>query len=229
MKLFRSTTSLAIIVFLCCYFATGTVLVNTQLGNDANRPEIVVMGYNSYDAPTETLLFSSLDENEHRNTAGSDPNIQSIGLGEHLWTIDEDGPELKRGWMFRLRLTMQHVKDEYERRNKQDFVVVVADSLDVYVKESLDQKTLHHLNERFLNEFSDHKIVFSTQIYCCNPWELREFGRRDWDAYFNKKGDIPSMYKHLNAGTFMGYASAIIEMADEMLLWYVFVRIIIPF
>jgi hypothetical protein len=204
-------------------FLLSNVFTITSAGmkqNDDVRPEIVVMGYNSYDAPTETLIFSSIDENEKRNTDGSDPNIQSIGLGEHLWTIDEDGPELKRGWMFRLRLTMQHVKNEYERRNKQDFVVVIADALDVYVKESLDQQTLNHLNERFLTEFSDHKIVFSTQIYCCNPWELREFGRRDWDAYYNKRGgDIPSMYKHLNAGTFMGYASAIIEMADEMKLW----------
>jgi hypothetical protein len=207
------------VLVLYSVFAIGTAASNLD---DDVRPEIVVIGYNSNDAPTETLIFSSIDENEKRNTDGSDPNIQSIGLGEHLWEIDEDGPELERGWMFRLRLTMQNVKDEYERRNRQDFVVVVADSLDVYVKESLDHQTLHHLNERFHTEFSDHKIVFSTQIYCCNPWELREFGRRDWDAYYNKKGDIPSMYKHLNAGTFMGYASAIVEMADEMKIWYVF-------
>ena len=204
------------VVILYSTCAIGTLIAKQD---DAVRPDIVVMGYNSYDAPMETLIFSSIDENEKRSTDGSDPNIQSIGLGHHLWSIDEDGPELKRGWMFRLRLTMQHVKDEYERRNKQDFVVVIADSLDVYVTESLDQQTLHHLNERFLTEFSDHKIVFSTQIYCCNPWELREFGRRDWDAYYTKKGDIPSMYKHLNAGLFMGYASAIIEMADEMKIW----------
>ena len=191
----------------------------TALASD--QPDIVVMGYNSYDAPRETLIFGSIAENEGRATDGSDRNIQSIGLGSHLWQIDEDGLELKRGWMFRLRLTMQHVKDEYERRGKQDFVAVVADATDVFVTESLDEQTLEHLKERFLTEFSDHKIVFSTQIYCCNPWELREFGRRDWDAYYEKKGEIPSMYKHLNAGTFMGYASAIIEMADEMKLWYV--------
>ena len=102
---------------------------------------------------------------------------------------------------------------------RKDFVAMVADTSDVFVTESLDKKTLHHLKERFLTEFSDFKIVFSSQIYCCNPWELREFGRRDWDAYYNKRGDIPSMYKHLNAGVFMGYASAILEMADQMKIW----------
>jgi hypothetical protein len=142
-----------------------------------DQPDIVVMGYNSYDAPIETLIFGSISENEGRATDGTDENIQSIGLGSHLWTIDEDGPEWKRGWMFRLRLTMQHVKDEYERRNNEDFVVVIADSIDVFVKESLDQHTLDNLNRRFLTDFSDHKVFFLTQIYCCNPWELREFGR----------------------------------------------------
>jgi hypothetical protein len=206
---------------------TGTLFASICFGSCVlswvhaidTKPDIVVMGYNSYDAPLETLIFSSVKENENREFDGSDTNIQSIGLGSHLWTIDEYGPELKRGWMFRLRLTMQHVKDEYERCGKEDFVVVVADSIDVFVKESLDKNTLDQLNERFLTEFSDSKIVFSTQIYCCNPFELREFGRRDWDQYYDKRGDIPSMYKHLNAGTFMGYASALIDMSDEMKLW----------
>jgi hypothetical protein len=199
-------------------FWLGSCLVSRARGMDPN-PDIVVMGYNSYDAPLETLIFSSTKENEQRAVDGSDANVQSIGLGSHLWTIDEYGPELKRGWMFRLRLTMQHVKEEYERRGKEDFVVVVADAIDVFVKESMDKNTLNQFNERFLTEFSDNGIVLSTQIYCCNPFELREFGRRDWDRYYDKKGDIPSMYKHLNAGTFMGYASALIEMSNEMKLW----------
>ena len=195
-------------------------LVATATSMD-NSPEFVVMAYNSYDAPLETLIFGSINENEGRAVDGSDRNIQSVGLGSHLWAVDEYGPEWKRGWMFRLRLTMQNVKDEYERRGKEDFVVMVADATDVFVTKSLDGQTLGHLKNRFLTQFADHKIVFSTQIYCCNPWELHEFGRRDWDALYEKKGDIPSMYKHLNAGTFMGYASAIIEMADEMKLWCV--------
>ena len=210
-------------LFLSLALVFGS-LASTAAAND--QPDIVVIGYNSYDAPRETLIFGSIEENEGRAADGSDRNIQSIGLGSHLWQIEEDGPELKRGWMFRLRLTMQHVKDEYERRGGQDFVAVIADATDVFVTETLDEQTLEHLKSRFLTDFSDQKIVFSTQIYCCNPWELREFGRRDWDAYYEKKGDIPSMYKHLNAGTFMGYASAIIEMADEMKLWYVLHSII---
>jgi hypothetical protein len=198
----------------------------TNVVSSQQKPELVVIGYNSYDAPLDTLLFGSIDANDGRATDGTDRNVQSVGLGSHLWIIDEDGPELKRGWMFRLRLTMQHVKDEYYRRGKQDFVVVVADAMDVYVKNSLDKNTLAQLNHRFVTEFSDHKIVFSAQIYCCNPWEMREFGRRDWDTFQNKSSNIPSMFKHLNAGTFMGYASAIIEMADEMNLWYVFSELV---
>jgi hypothetical protein len=210
------------ISYLCCLLSLAYSAAAQHRNEKEPVEDIVVIAYNSYDAPLGTLIFSSIDANEKLATDGSDPNIQSIGSGSHLWTIDEDGPELKRGWMFRLRLTMQQVKKEYERRHEQDFVVVIADAMDVYVTESLDHQTLRHLQERFESAFSDHKIVFSTQIYCCNPWELREFGRRDWDAHYDKMGDIPSMYKHLNAGTFMGYASALLEMANEMNLWYDF-------
>jgi hypothetical protein len=206
---------------LIALFAIYCQFTTVHAAHQAQEPDLVVMAYNSYDAPLETLIFGSVDENEGRAVNGTDENIMSVGLGEHLWTIDEEGPELKRGWMFRLRLTMQKVKDEYERRGKQDFIVMIADAIDVYITESIDKATLSQLKTRFLEDFSEHKIVFSTQIYCCNPWELHQFGRRDWDTHYEKKGEIPSMYKHLNAGLFMGYASAIIDMADEMLLWYV--------
>ena len=198
---------------------TFAVAASAAKQNHDVPSDIVVIGYNSYDTPKETLIFGSIDANEQHRTDGSDPNLQSVGFGKHLWQVGLDGLEPMHGWMFRMRLTMQHLKEEYERRGRKDFVAMVADTSDVYVTESLDKKTLHHLKERFHTEFSDFKIVFSSQIYCCNPWELREFGRRDWDAYYNKRGDIPSMYKHLNAGLFMGYASAILEMADQMKIW----------
>jgi hypothetical protein len=184
----------------------------------AQLPDLLVIAYNSYDAPLDTLIFGSIDENESAAGTTSDSVTRSVGSGEHLWIIDEDGPELKRGWMFRLRLVMEKIKIEYERRGE-DFIVMAADALDVFVTKSLDGHTLDHLKDRFLDDFSEHKIVFSAQIYCCNPWELREFGRRDWNAFYKMNGDIPSIYKHLNAGTFIGYASAIVEMASEMSIW----------
>eukprot|EP00977_Amphora_coffeiformis_P013990 scaffold3822_cov181-Amphora_coffeaeformis.AAC.5 len=177
--------------------------------------DMVVIAYNSYDARSETLVFASVDENEDPN---ADFTTLNAGMGQHLWTIDEEGQELKRGWMFRLRLTIQAVVDEYNRRGQEDFIAMVSDASDVYVSRSIKGKTIETLKQRFLNDF-DSKIVFSTQIYCCNPWELHSFGRNDWDHHYEKVGEPSSIYKHLNAGLYMGYASAIIEMANEMQLW----------
>jgi hypothetical protein len=202
------------------YLAFLLIISNACYGLDeaplTSETEMVVIGYNSYDARSETLLFASIDANENQPDYISTINA---GMGQHLWSIDEEGPELKRGWMFRLRLTIQAVIDEYNRRDKTDFIVMVSDAADVYIAQSLNRDTVTQLKNRFLNEFSDSKIVFSTQIYCCNPWELRSIGRSDWDEHYEKAGEPPTVYKHLNAGLFMGYASAIIEMAEEMQLW----------
>jgi hypothetical protein len=181
-------------------------------------PDMVVIAYNSYNARNETLIFASIDENVNLDSRDHFGTLNA-GMGQHLWVIDESGPELKRGWMFRLRLTIQAVIDEYNRRGKQDFIAMVADGGDVYVSRSLHGSALEVLKERFLNDFQGHQIIFSTQIYCCNPWELHSFGRADWDAHYEKAGKPSSIYKHLNAGLYMGYASAIIEMAEEMQLW----------
>lgn len=204
-------------ILLVLSFLFGSSRFGLENGSSINSDhDLVAIAYNSYDARSETLVFASVDENEDPS---GDFSTINAGMGQHLWAIDESGPELKRGWMFRFRLTIQAVIDEYNRRGKQDFIAMVSDASDVYVSRSSDGKTLEELRRRFINDFSDHKIVFSTQIYCCNPWELRSFGRADWDQLYEDIGEPTSIYKHLNAGLYMGYASAIIQMADEMHLW----------
>lgn len=206
------------LLFFFFAFLAGTAKASVVHGETPlpSDKDMVVIAYNSYDARTETLIFASIDENE--DPQGNFSTINA-GMGQHLWAIDEEGPELKRGWMFRLRLTIQAVLDEYNRRGKKDFIAMVSDAADVYVSHSLDGKSIENLKHRFLHDFPDSKIVFSTQIYCCNPWELRSFGRADWDELYDKVGEPETIYKHLNAGLYMGYASAIIEMAEEMKLW----------
>lgn len=229
MKLYnnRSNHASLIVVFILNSCLRSNVATSLSGGEDVQiaqqLPDIVVLGYNSYDTPIDTLLFSSIYENENRSIDGNDPNIISVGLGQHLWSVDEDGMELKRGWMYRLRLMIQKVKDEYEQRQNHDFIVLITDSIDVMITKSGSSatSTLDLVRQRFLNDFSQHQIVFSSHIYCCNPWDLREFARRDWDALYSNEVNIPSMYKHLNAGSYIGYASAIIKMANEMMLWYV--------
>lgn len=207
---------------------SGTACVGhaqNAVSGSSVEPDMVVIAYNSYDSRSETLVFASVDENEDDLEGGGDAfSTINAGMGSHLWQIDQYGPELKRGWMFRLRLTIQAVMDEYNRRGQQDFIAMVSDASDVYVSKSINGQTVAELKRRFLQDFPSSQIVFSTQVYCCNPWELHSFGRADWDRLYMEQGPDglpPSMYKHLNAGLYMGYASAIIQMADEMKIWYV--------
>jgi len=187
--------------------------------------DLVVIAYNSKEQIHHTLLSGSIDASSVKGKDAKNYKLTTVGTGQDLWKMDEDGPELKRGWMFRLRLTIKEVQEEYQRRGGDDFVVLLADALDVFVPQSLQEDTLELVKKRFMADFSDHKIVFASQIYCCNPWDLRSIARRDWDDFFARHGESggssspPSIYKHLNAGTFIGYASAILEMADEMQLW----------
>lgn len=209
----------AFVSALALVFGPWTVHVQAEVPVTLD-PDMVVIAYNSYDSRDETLVFASIDENE---LPGGQFATINAGMGQHLWQIDEDGLELKRGWMFRLRVTVQAIIDEYNRRGQQDFIAMVSDAADVYISQSLDGKTIEELKYRFLTDFAESQIVFSTQIYCCNPWELHSIGRSDWDRHYDKVGEPESIYKHLNAGLYMGYASAIIKMAEEMKLWQVFV------
>lgn len=192
--------------------------------NNANEKDVdlVVIAYNSRDEVSDSLVYSSIEENMEEESKANVKFI-NVGTGKHLWQLDNEGPEHMRGWMFRLRLTMSEVVEEYKRREGKDFIVLVADAEDVFVAKSPDGNGLDLLKHRFLTDFADHKIVFSSQVYCCNPWELRSVARRDWDKLYvsSAEGSPPSIFKHINAGLFMGYASAIREMADEMKLWCV--------
>ena len=194
-----------------------------QVAHNANA-DLVVIAYNSNEKRTGSLIKSSMyaSVNEERKTK-INIKLTTVGDGQALWKKDSDG--VIRGWIFRLRLTIKEVMNEYKRRNEQDFIVLLADALDVYATKSSHADTLESMLHRFVTDFSDHKIVFASQIYCCNPWDLRSVARRDWDDFFASQEDEgyapPSMYKHLNAGLIIGYASAILEMADEMQLWYV--------
>jgi hypothetical protein len=143
----------------------------------------------------------------------------NIGAGKHLWVFDQHGKEKQRGWMYRMRSTMQAISDEYNRRGQQDFIALVADAGDSYVTKSLGDKTLDQLKHRFLHDFEGAKIVISTQVYCCNPWELRTIARDDWNRFYESRGGPETVVKHVNAGLYMGLASAIIEMAHEMNIW----------
>ena len=184
------------------------------VGNAVSDLDLVVVAYNSYEQPNTTLVFASADEHHH-----FDHNEINVGAGHHLWIFDEYGMEFKRGWMYRFRRTMQAIVDEYNLRGQEDFIALVADASDSYITKSLGDRTLDQLKHRFLHDFGGSKIVISTQVYCCNPWELRTVARDDWNRFYTSRGGPETVVKHVNAGLYMGYASALIEMAQEMKIW----------
>jgi len=185
--------------------------------------DLVVLAYNSvHENLEDTLLYGSMEENLNHSSKAQTKFI-NVGMGDHLWQWETDGQEPFRGWMYRHRRVLNELVEEYKRRNEKDFIVMMADALDVYVTKSKQGNSLDQLKKRFLSSVANegHKIVFSSQIYCCNPWELHEVARRDFDNFYSASGAPPTLYKHLNAGLLMGYASGIIEMATEMGTWCV--------
>ena len=225
---------LLVLVLSACFVPQQSYALDSSSAKTSGitvEPDLVVVAYNSKEKLSDTLIYDSI--NEHTSDVSKakiNLKLTTVGEGLDLWKRDDEGNN--RGWMFRLRNTIQEVKEEYKRRKEQDFVVLMVDALDVYVPKTFDANSLELLLHSFLTDFAGHKIVFPGQIYCCNPWELRTVARRDWDNFWASKGDgaaPPSMFKHLNAGIFMGYASAILEMADEMKLWYVSCLIEIDF
>lgn len=181
-------------------------------------PDLVIMFYDSFDRPYETLAVGSIEANQ-RDLGGVE--IMSVGAGDHLWTIDDaDDPyELQNWWMFRFRHYMEGIQEEYRRRGSEDFLVLIADAWDVYVTSSLNSDSLSELKRRFLQDFSEFRIVISSQIYCCNPWSLRDIARKDWDEMYEHSGGVQTINKYINAGTYMGYASSLLQMAEEMQVW----------
>ena len=213
-----------LLVFGACFVPqlSHALEASSAKTSDINvEPDLVVVAYNSREKIVDTLIYDSINEHtSDESKAKMNLKLKTVGEGLDLWNRDDEGNT--RGWMFRLRHTIKEVMEEYKLRNEQDFVVLMVDALDVYVPKTFEADALEGLLHRFLTDFAGHKIVFPGQVYCCNPWELRKVARRDWDNYWDSKGDgaaPPSMFKHINAGIFMGYASAILEMADEMQLW----------
>jgi len=199
--------------------------------SSADDMDLVVIAYNSKEKPEDALIYGSLNASKGDHHQAKDYQLNLIGEGMDLWRVDEQSPDNhRRGWMYRFRHNMKEVKEEYERRDGKDFIVLLGDALDVYVtKQSPKHDTMELVKNKFLTDFGDRKIVFPSQIYCCNPWELRSVARRDWDNFLasqKEKGTAPhsTIYKHINAGQIIGYASAILEMVDEMQIWYVLMK-----
>lgn len=184
--------------------------------------DLVVVAYYSgayaRDEHEEPLLFRSIADHHETYEEGKQVKVISVGKGAHLWTHGHfNETEETRGWMWRFRLVIQALKEEYDRRNGEDFLALLGDAQDVYVTKSVDSNTMDLLKTRFLTEFAakDYSIVFSAQVYCCNPWNLRDVARKGWDTFYDSR-IIENFYKHLNAGIFMGYTSTILDMAGEM-------------
>jgi hypothetical protein len=180
---------------------------------------MAVVAYSS-NSPQETLLWESTNSHHNRKEESSVTNAKLVAVGEGLPLFNTPAAnETMRGWMFRFRAMVDGIIEEYEARNREDFIVVIGDAFDTYITETSTGNTLALVKEKFLTDFSNYSIVFSSQIYCCNPWNLREVGRAGWDEYYEQIGGPATLYKHLNAGMLMGKASAIIDMANEMNVW----------
>jgi hypothetical protein len=174
-------------------------------------PDLVLLTYSSTPVD-DSLLWGSF--HEHNRDALNTTKLIHIGQGLSLFndTTDMSG----RGWMFRLRQVVQKISEEYEARGRKDYLVLVVDASDGYVGKTPANNTLELVKERFLNDFSNHSIVFSAQICCCNPPNMRPVGRAGWDEYYDSIGGPETVFKHLNAGLFMGYATTIMDIANEM-------------
>jgi hypothetical protein len=187
---------------------------------NASFSTTVIVAYSSNN-PEETLLWGSSRAHHtalQRERRGNVTQLVSVGQGLPLFNPTAEG-ESTRGWMFRFRAMVEGIMKEYDARDRQDFIVVVGDAFDTFVTESAQGDTMRLIQERFHTEFGGYSIVFSSQIYCCNPWNLRDVGHAAWDDYYATIGGPKTLYKHLNAGMFMGYASAIMDMANEMEIW----------
>jgi hypothetical protein len=93
-----------------------------------------------------------------------------------------------RGWMFRLRQLVQKISLEYQARGRQDYLVLVVDASDGYIGQTPTNNTLKQVRDRFLNDFGNYSIVFSSQVYCCNPPNMKQVGRAGWDEYYSTIG-----------------------------------------
>jgi hypothetical protein len=201
----------SIVCFALLCGLTGSVSAPSSSTNEPeNNPEMVIVAYSTY-APDDAMLWGSTSSHNSKQTEAT--KMVAVGQGIKLF---DDPPENTRGWMYRFRQVVKGIMAEYDAREHQDFLVVVGDAFDTYITKSSSDNTVDLIKDRFLNDFVNSSIVFSSQIYCCNPWNLHDVGRAAWDEHYDAVGGPETIYKHLNAGMFMGYASAIIDMANDL-------------
>lgn len=172
----------ASIIGLLCLFVPSTSSAQIDLDALTSNHDLIAVSYYSHGGLAKNSLF-------HQSLEAKKTEIKKanfVGQGKHLWLAETDADSLehKRGWMYRFRLVVQEIKDEFNRREGDDFIALVGDAVDVYVTKSNEQ-AIQELKHRFFTQF-DAKIVFAGQIYCCNPWNLRSVARREFDAYYAK-------------------------------------------
>lgn len=78
-------------------------------------------------------------------------------------------------------------------------------------KQQRHQSRQHMISQR-IRLFFRHKSTVVIQ----GPRELYSFGRKDWDLHYGAVGEPSSIYKQLNAGLYIGYASASASAIIEM-------------
>jgi hypothetical protein len=194
--------------------ATAAALLDSSASvpSAASDLDLVVLSY-STDPTDQAMLWTSADAHSGQDVQDSDKTkMVATGLGVKLYV---DPPRHNRGWMYRFRQVVTKIMVEYAARGGQDFLVLSGDATDVYLTKSEHSNTLSLIKDRYLKEFNE-TIVFSSQVYCCNPWNLRDVGGAAWDEHYDAVGGPETIYKHLNAGLYMGYATAIINMANEL-------------
>jgi len=183
-----------------------TLPANTS-SSCANSKAILFLSYNSN--PGFTIPLSKLVEPSPGYTA----IFKEVGEGKHLEGSDPSDPlqkEPKRWWMWRWRLYVDVIKQTIKERNGTDFLVFVYDS-DVLPNSGVSVKDV-------MTKFAsiEKEVVFAGQIYCCNPYNLRE-RVRDAFAKGYEKHPPPKPLHYLNAGSYFGCANSIVNISEQQI------------
>jgi hypothetical protein len=180
--------------------------------------DLVIVTYSTTPIEQELLYRSIQVQQQQQQVTINDTKVIHVGAGIPLLVNDS------LDWMFRFRTVVQAIQDELVARDNVDYVVLVGDASDAYLSPTTTSITHNgtiswsqQIVERF--EQFNASIVLSGQIFCCNPMELRDVARAAWDEHYAALGGPSTLYKYLNAGIYVGYASAIVQMAHEMNVW----------
>jgi hypothetical protein len=194
-----------------------TASSTTVTAADAAPMDLIVVTYSTKPIKQE-LFFRSIQAQLQQPTF-NDTKVIHVGAGISLMVNNSFD------WMFRFRTVVQAIQDEIMARKGVDYVVLVGDARDAYLATTTTTRngitTNTSWSQRLIERFEEFNasIVLSGQIFCCNPMSLLEVAIPAWDDHYASIGGPPTMYKYLNAGIFVGYASAILSMAHEMNVW----------